>query len=192
MRITPPNRQNEKYCALVHPHEFEKLQNRGGVKIMAWVGIVAGEILIVHWFRDENDDATNVNGESYRKMLKDHVFPRLRYGATRRQWWFQQNGATPHCTTGNIKMTASIEISRRAPVTWPSCSPDLNPLDFWFWWYYGQEIRKQQPENVQDVCTIVEETCHNTPPEIIRKSVNISRRVQLCLQCSGDHFQQLL
>jgi inhibitor of nuclear factor kappa-B kinase subunit alpha len=196
VRKTPPNRQNERYWALVHPHEFEEHQKQGGEKIMAWVGIVDGEILSVYWFKDENGNATNVNGESYGKMLNDHVFPRIKYKATRRQWWFQQDGATPHCTTANIEMLqAKFQgrlISRRAEVAWPSCSPDLNPLDFWFWGYCMQQIRKKQPENMQELCTIVEETCHNTPPEIIRRSVNIGRRVQLCLQCNGGQFQHLL
>ena len=40
--------------------------------------IVDGEILSVCWFRDENRDETNINGE-YERMLKDHVFPRIRY-----------------------------------------------------------------------------------------------------------------
>ena len=44
---------------------------------MACIGIVNGQILSVYWFRDENGDATNVNGKSYVRMLKDHVSPRI-------------------------------------------------------------------------------------------------------------------
>jgi len=196
VRKTPPNRQNERYWALVHPHEFEEQQKQGGDKIMAWVGLVDGGILSVYWFRDENGNATNVNGESYGRMLNDHVFPRIKNKARRERWWFQQDGATPHCTTANIEMLkATFQgrlISRRVEVSWPSCSPDLNPLDFWFWGYCMQEIRRQHPENMQQLCTIVENTCNNTPTEIVRRSVNINRRVQFCLQCNGGHFQHLL
>ena len=193
VKKTAPNRQNERCWALVHPHEYVEHQQQGGEKMMAWVGIVDGEILPVYWFRDAHGNAVSVQGESYPRMFNEHVYPCIKTKDIWRRWWFQQDGATPHCTNANIEMLndkfKGRVISRRAEVVWPSCSPDLNPLDYWFWGYCMNKISREKPETMQEVCEIVERMCRDTPEDMIRRSVDISARVQLCMANNGGHFQ---
>ena len=69
-------------------------------------------------------------------MLKNMVWPEIRSVSTRKQYFFQQDGATAHTTLKvrewpNSKFGDRV-ISRLTSIPWPSRSPDLSPLDFWF------------------------------------------------------------
>ena len=60
---------------------------------MAWVGILDRQVFPVHRFEG------SVDGPTYLATLQDLVWPVVRGRATRRQpVWFQQDGASPHCT----------------------------------------------------------------------------------------------
>jgi hypothetical protein len=193
VKRTSPNRQNERYWSVINPHQYVECANQGDEKVMAWVGLIDGKILPVYWFQNENGSPISVNGEAYRNMLNEHVYPLIKYSITRKQWWYQQDGATPHCTVENIELLkkkfGGRVISRRSDIAWPSCSPDLNPLDYWFWGYCMLKIREQHPTTMRDVCQIVETVCCNTPAEMVRRSVDISKRVEKCLSNKGGHFQ---
>ena len=45
---------------------------QGGLKVMAWAGLVNGKVLI-HWF----DADVSVTGETYLEMLKSVVWPKV-------------------------------------------------------------------------------------------------------------------
>ena len=155
---------------------------------MALVGLVDRGILSVYWFRDENGNAANVNWDSYGKMLNDNVLPRIKNKARRERWWFQQDGAllntrrlTSKCYK-HIPVPFNFEESRSSLAMLQPRSESTRLLVLG---YCMQEIRRQYHENMQQLCTIVRNICNNTPTEIVRKSVNINRQVQFCLQCNG-------
>ena len=110
---------------------------QGQKKVMCWAGIINGE-MIFHWFSDWE----SLNGASYLEMLEDVVWHRFRTVATRRSYWFQQDGATPHTTlrTRALLQEKFRVISRLTTHIWPVKSPDLSPLDFYFWGVAMQEL----------------------------------------------------
>ena len=57
--------------------------------------IVDGPIPIVHAF----DKSQTVNGACYLALLKEVVWLALRYKATRKGYWWMQDGAPPHCSS---------------------------------------------------------------------------------------------
>ena len=54
---------------------------------MCWDGGIEGQ-LIIHWF----DNNVSVNGQIYLDMVKEKVCPKIRNIASRRMYWFQQDG----------------------------------------------------------------------------------------------------
>ena len=40
----------------------------------------------------------SVNSERYQEMLKDRVWPEIKYRSSQREYWFMQDGATSHTT----------------------------------------------------------------------------------------------
>ena len=89
-----------------------------------------GKVLPVHWFQG------SVDAKAYLEMLKAVVWPAIRGRDTRRECWFQHDGASPNCSPEVLAFLASKfgarVISKRTEHHWPPYSPDLNPLDFSF------------------------------------------------------------
>ena len=70
-------------------------------------------------------------------MLETVMWPAVSYVATRRGYWSLQDGAKPH-TAGTVlewvaeKFVTHV-ISNLTDRVWPPKSPDLSPMDYWFW-----------------------------------------------------------
>ena len=92
------NRQNFRHWAVSNPHSFEECHNQGQKKIMCWAGIIDGTVLSLHWFQDDNESPTTVNSERYRAMLEDLMWEAVKSKASRKGYFFMQDGAPPHCT----------------------------------------------------------------------------------------------
>ena len=76
---------------------------------------------------------------------------------------------------------------------WPAKSPDLNVLDFYLWGATKQKVYRSKPQTLQHLRdNIRREIEAITEGEIHRVFKNLKRRVDLCIQESGAHFQQLL
>ena len=68
-------------------------------------------------------------------------------------------------------------IGRGGPFEWPPCSPVLTSPDFFLWGYIKNVVFAQRP----------------TTRETLLKTVDgFERRLRLCLQANGEHFEQLL
>ena len=74
-------------------------------------------------------------------------------------WFLQQDGAGEHITNGvrewlNKTFHGRV-ISRMMEHPWPAKSPDLSPLDYWFWNVAMAELRRAPPRNIGELKTTV-------------------------------------
>ena len=102
-------------------------------KVTVWCGFHAGGVIGPYFFVDENDRQVTVDGERYRAMLEDYLWPELDE-LDISDMWFQQDGATSHTARVTIDLLkgkcGERVISRNGLVEWPPRSCDLTPLDF--------------------------------------------------------------
>ncbi|GBM09709.1 hypothetical protein AVEN_186414-1 [Araneus ventricosus] len=91
---------------------------------------------------------------------------------------FQQDGAPPHW--GSLVRNFLDEtfpdrwIGRNGPTPWPPRSPDITPLDFFFWGYIKDRVFATQIADDEElkariqttVCTITEDMLKNTLREL--------------------------
>ena len=61
-------------------------------KVTVWCSFHAGGVIGPYFFVDENDRHVTVNGERYRAMLEDYLWPKLDE-LDINDIWFQQDGA---------------------------------------------------------------------------------------------------
>ena len=119
-------------------------------------------------------------------MLKTKLWPVVRGRATRRQLWYQQDGARPHTTELVREWLASKfgsrVISHKTDRPWPPHSPDLSPLDYWFWGACLAEIRRVKPATLELLVETVEEFAAHLSPADVRKAVRDirKRRPRVC------------
>ena len=89
-----------------------------------------------YFFEDGAGNAVTVNGERYRNMITEFLWPQLD-GMDLEDMWFQQDGATCHTareTTDLLreKFPAS-HISRNGDQNWPLRPCDLTACDYFLW-----------------------------------------------------------
>lgn len=112
--------------------------------------------------------------------------------------WYLHDGAPAHSTMGVRRFLdgrfPDHWIGRHGPVRWPARSPDLTPMDCFIWPHIKNQVYAEEPlHNLDELWARIQEICANITPDQIQNSVrNYHRRLQLCLECDGGHFEQLL
>lgn len=145
------NRQNDRIWrerGAFDPYEAGVLKETTyqGSKICVFVLVHARAGIIGPYFADDFRDWSNPSDRStldsakYITMLRTKVVPELRrrLGDSMATCWFQQDGAAIHTSRASLQYLRSIFgfrlISLKSDcIEWPACSPDLSPLDYWFW-----------------------------------------------------------
>ena len=111
-----------------------------------------------------------------------------------RNVYFQQDGAT--CQTSNESMT---EIERFfddriiSKALWSPRSPDLSPPDFFLWGALKVKAYANKPRTIQKLENNIRREIDAISEDVLQSTfANMKRRVQLCLDSVGEHFQHLL
>ena len=76
---------------------------------------------------------------------------------------------------------------------WPPRSPDLSPLDFWFWGPCETYVYSKQPENFEELKAYVAEYAASIPEDLVHRVYqNMRKRARACIEAEGGHFEHLL
>ena len=138
-------------------------------KVTVWCGFPAGGVIGQYFFVDDNDRHVAVNGERYRAMLKDYLWPELDE-LDINDMWFQPDGATSHTARVTIDLLkgkfGERVISRNGPVKWPPRSCDLTPLDFFLWGLIKSLVYANKPVTLEDLKDNIQREIANVPVEM--------------------------
>ena len=117
----------------------------------------------------------------------------LRFG------YFQQDGATPHTINETLNLIREFFdrriISRHTQKPYLSRSLDTTLCDFFLWPYLKNSIFQRPIHNLDELRhRIVEkiEEINDQPNMLINVFNGMRRRIQMCLQEGGGHFDYLL
>ena len=116
------------------------------------------------YFLDEIEPGyTTLTSERYCKLLVEDVIPSLQRGLGEDfdSCHFQQDGAGPH--RGHVvRGLLSREFDRRligmdlaCDNQWPAHSPDLSPLDYWFWSLIKRFVNGQEFTTVEELKQVI-------------------------------------
>ena len=101
-------------------------------RVTVWYGFWYGGIIGPFFFENEQGAAVTVNGERYRVMLNEFLFPKIEEDDME-DIWIQQDGATCHTTHkfGHSIVTRQKILQLGWDVlTHPLYSPDLPPSNY--------------------------------------------------------------
>ena len=110
---------------------------------------------------------------------------------------FQQDGAPPHFAR-DVRQYLDSQfpqrwIGRGGPIRWALRSPDLTPLDFFLWDHLKNIIYQTPIKNLNELkMRIQNEVKSISKDTLCNVFENISKRMELCIEMEGNHFENLL
>lgn len=190
------NTHNCRYWATENPRVFREEHTQYPEKRNVWAGILGNEI-IGPFFIDGN-----LTGPKYMELLINYIVPAMHRSAANqnipwREVYFQQDGAPPHFSLDVRHYLDTVFhnrwIGRRGPMLWPARSPDLTPLDFFFWGYLKDKVFRTKPENIDEMCDRIMEFSQLPDADMLQRvRESFEERIFVCLNEGGKQFEHLL
>ena len=164
-------------------------------KVTLWCGFHAGDVIGPYFFVDGNDRHVTVNGERYRAVLEDYLWPELDE-LNINDMWFQEDGATSHTARVTIDLLkgkyGERVISRNGLLEWPPRSCDLTPLDFFLWGHIKSLVYPNKPATLDDLKDSIQREIANVTFEMCARVVkNWVQRIDRCKQARGDYMTDI-
>lgn len=115
----------------------------------------------------------------------------------RRNCWYQLDGAPAHSTNEVSRelygMFDDRWIGRIGPWNWPPRSPDLTPLDFYFWGRIKEAVYITPIDTKQELQARVRRAFQECDQAVIQRSTtnHVMTSINECLRVNGHHFKHL-
>jgi transposase len=186
------NKQNKRFWSQTNPHFVLPTAQQGTPKVMVWCGLWRAHVL-GPFFLDGN-----VTGDTYLAMLGDQLIPSIDLLQEERPAWFQQDGAPPHFALqvrNWLDANFNNWIGRIGTVEWAPRSPDLNPLDFFFWGTLKAQVYSEPIRDIDHLKERIIEGCLNINGDnelITRVHRNFVHRLELCIANEGQHIEHVI
>ena len=109
--------------------------------------------------------------------------------------YYQPDGATCHTANANMREIESFFLKTELSQNnlWPPISPDITPADFVLWGLLKGKVYKNTPRTVKQLKDAIRQEIQAVSADILGKVFrNLEKRIQVCLDVKGDHFQHRL
>ena len=178
------NSQNSRIWSTCNPHEVRQKQLHPR-KIGVWCAVSRKRIFCTFF---EN----TINSERYIAIV--NKFVNTFSPEDLLKTWFQQDNATAHTSRLTIAYLESVFHGQIiSKDLWPPRSPDLTVPDFFLWGHLKNSVYFNNPRTLDDLkLNIQQEIANITIQTLQRVFSNMIRRIHLCLQINGEHFQHYL
>ena len=178
----------EKNLFLSHPRNP---QIRFSINV--WCGIIGSQIIGPIFYEG------NLTGRRYVNMLSELLEAYLDNVnlEARNQIYFQQDGAPPHqIHEVRILLERLFQdrwIATNGPIRWPPRSPDITPLDFYFWGYVKGEVYKRRYANLEELQESIRFIISSIDGRTVLKATRRAlKNVEKCITQNGDVFAHLM
>lgn len=189
------NYHNAHYWADANPRLIREGRFQHRFSVNVWAGIINNELIGPHIL------PVRLNGESYLNFLENVLSDYLENVPlrTRARMWYMLDGAPPH-TARRVREFLNENyrhwIGRGGRVAWPARSPDLNPLDFFFWGYMKSLVYNDRAAiaNEEDLRQRIVAAAEQIRAEIRETDINggFIRRLEACIRARGSHFEHFI
>lgn len=188
------NLHNLHSWQLTNPRLAREDRSQYQFKINYWTGILNGKII------GPFELPGNLNGAHYLHFLQNEL-PRLLEEvplAIRRRMWLQNDGCPAHYAVQvrnyQNESYPNRWIGRLGPILWPPRSPDLNPLDFFYWGCLKEKVYKKPITTIEDLRQRVQEAAQQISEKNYNRVLKRSfmKRCRACIRVGGGQFEHLL
>lgn len=177
-----------------NPNLMREGRSQYRFKVNMWTGILNGRVIGPFELPEV------LNGEIYLDFLVNHL-PNLLEDVPLnilRDMWFQQDGCPAHYSR-SVREHLNEEypgrwIGRSGTISWPARSPDLNPLDFFYWGAVKEKVYSKFIENEAELRERITEAVDFVNNGRFARLISRSflRRCRACIATEGKQFEHLL
>ena len=179
------NRQNDRIYAKSREAATKDMgtrpEHKFPFKVMVWIGVTFSGLTQVVILPQK----TTFDSDFY----VENVLPIVKRDGIKligENFIFQQDGAKPHTSRFTMESIKNLGFLVIAPDKWPPNSPDLNPLDYFFWDEVECHLKTKKCNNVAQLAQKIKESINEIPIEMIQDSIdNFRSRVHACEKNSG-------
>lgn len=187
------NKQNNRFWGSQNPKNLHQ-KSLHAIRVTVWCGITAQKVYGPFFFENDQGVCETINGERYRVMLQNFLFPQLPPNAN---IWFQQDGATAHTARATMDLLRqqfpNRIISKNGDLRWPPRSPDLTAPDFFLWGYLKDKVYVNKPQTLQQLKDNIQEEIDRIPQETLNKVMeNAIKRAHFCVRENGSHLTDII
>jgi transposase len=186
------NRHNCRYWSDENPHWMREVRTQNPQKLNVWAGLFGRQIVGPFFIEG------NLTSEKYLDMLQNVIVPEIQNLAAPNfgNIWYQQDGAPPHyghAVREYLDRTFPNKwIGRRGSIEWPPRSPDLSPLDYFFWGHLKNVIYKTKPESLADLRNRIHQEAARITADMIQNSIQkFYFQLAHCQAAQGKQFEHL-
>ncbi|XP_018375528.1 PREDICTED: uncharacterized protein LOC108769183 [Trachymyrmex cornetzi] len=189
------NKQNCRIWGSEQPHTIVE-RPMHPPRVTVWCGFWSGGIIGPFFFENDAGNAVTVNGERYRAMLTNFLWPQIDTMNVD-DLWFQQDGATCHTSRLTIDLLRTKFnnriISRSGDVNWPARSCDLTPLDFFLWGAVKDRCYADNPETIPALKNNITTVLSEIGAEVVQNVINNwGDRMAYCKASRGSHMNEIV
>lgn len=179
--------QNCRYWATENPHWVINCKDQYSEKVNVWCGILGDRIIGPFFFNN------SLNAERLVNFFDTELWDAIENLPlnVRHDMFFQLDGASIH-NSRIVRQWLNEHfpmrwIGRNSPFElWPPRSPDITPLDFYFWGTVKNKVYKTRPRNREELCAKIRRACREISiPELRRVANHNRKRIEKCIQIEG-------
>jgi AraC-like DNA-binding protein len=181
------NRRNDRWLA----HDPQDVPVIGTTKFPASLHVLSvvsseGDVMPPHFFQK----GETVTKEVYLRVLQAVVKPWMDKVSHGRPYVFQQDNAPAH-TSHLVQDWLSEHVSMFWDKnSWPSNSPDLNPLDYFVWSVVERESNKSRHANIESLAKAIQKAFKNLDRDVLKNACERFRsRIEKVISVSGSYIE---
>lgn len=186
------NRRNDRYLASGSvqsvPTNIRVTQHRKKPASVMVLGVIASDgqkcppIFI--------DAGVRINAAMYQELLRSHVLPWLQARYPEGNYVFQQDGAPAHTARTTQNFLAQHFTHYWTKEQWPPSSPDLNPLDYFFWARVEQKACRSAHSSLAELRAAITKAWIEIPSdEVATAARRFRRRLERVVDAQGDFIE---
>lgn len=187
------NRKNMHYWSRENPLLAYPSHPQTRFSLSVWCGLIGSKVVGPLFYHGTLTGARYVNFmvEVLEEYLDDVNLE------DRQTIYFQQDGAPAHNFRDVVAMMQRLFEDRwmgtNGPINWPPRSPDLSPLDFFFWGLIKNQVYQRKYGNVGELEDSIRLAINSIDGRSIRNATkSVYKRALMCIQENGGVFEHLL
>lgn len=189
------NKQNCRVWGTENPRVFVE-KKMYPLRTTVWCALWAGGVIGPFFFEDDEGATVTVNGDRYRSMISEWLWPILE-NMDIDSFWFQQDGATCHSALETVALLhdkfPNRVISRHGDREWPARSCDLTPCDFFLWGFVKSKVYENNPQTIPELKENIQAVINNIQPDVCERVMeNFKDRIMRCRAAMGGHMPDVI